>query len=73
MTASGVTTGGGSYALDMAQRPVDPETDPVVVPINDDPGIDFRDWLAARAPAEPVDIGRAATDSIRAIRDNGET
>ena len=71
--AVGVTTGRRELRLGMAQRPVDPETDPVVVPINDDPGSDSRDWLAARAPAEPIDIGRAATDSIRAIRDNGET
>jgi hypothetical protein len=47
--------------------------DPVVVPINDDPEVDFRDWLTARGPNESVDIGGAAADVIREIREHGES
>ena len=37
-----------------------------------DPGTDFRDWLASRASVEPVDIGGAAADIIRDIREHRE-
>ena len=63
---------GRRYPLTVAKRPVDVEIDPVVVPINDDPGTDFRDWLALRASVEPVDIGGPVADIIRDIREHGE-
>jgi hypothetical protein len=56
----------------VVERPIQPKVDPVVVPINDDPGVDFRDWLASRAPAGSVDIGGAAADVIRDMRENCE-
>jgi hypothetical protein len=61
-----------AYPLTAAKRPVDVEIDPVVVPINDEPGTDSRDWIAGRTSVESVDIGGTAADIIRDIREHGE-
>ena len=61
--------------MSVATRPVDVEADPVIVPINDDPEIGFREWLGSRpwvAPAEIADT-TAVANAIREIRELGES
>lgn len=57
----------------VAKRPLDLEIDPAVIPINDDPGTDFRDWLGDRPAADPVDTGAGVAEIIREIREHRET
>jgi hypothetical protein len=56
----------------MARKLEDFEIDPVVVPVDDDPVGDFREWLSTRPPLEPLAAGVSGATAVRELRDESE-
>jgi len=47
--------------------------DPVIVLIDDEPTMDFDEWLALVDGDEPTDVDAGAAEIIREFREHGET